>query len=389
MPDDGIVSERVELVWYGDDAPWYDHGPQHPLRPARVILTHRLIQEYGIPQLAAVETTTARSATDDELLLVHTPRYLEVVRAAGTGEAGEWSRFGFGPGDNPVFPHMHEAAARVAGASLVAAEAVLGGRADHAFNPSGGLHHAMPERASGFCVYDDPAVAIAWMLEHGASRIAYVDVDVHHGDGPQAIFYDDPRVLTISIHQDGRTLFPGTGFVQEHGAGDAAGTKVNVPVPPQTGDGAWLAALEAIVPPLVTSWKPDVLVTQLGCDTHTTDPLAWVDLTTEAYRRAASLLHRLAHEAAGGRWVATGGGGYQWARVVPRAWTIAFAEMAGTVIPDQLPASWLELVRSEYHMSVPEFLSEEPLPNRGRDEAVDEVVRKVKREIFPFHGLPV
>jgi acetoin utilization protein AcuC len=388
MPDDGIMSERVELVWYGDDAPWYDHGPQHPLRPARVILTHRLIQEYGIPQLPSVETTVARSATDDELLLVHTAHYLEAVRAAGAGEPGAWGRFGFGPGDNPVFPSMHEAAARVAGASIVAAEAVLGGRAEHAFNPSGGLHHAMPERASGFCVYDDPAIAIAWMLENGASRIAYVDVDVHHGDGPQAIFYDDPRVLTISIHQDGRTLFPGTGFVEEHGAGDAAGTKVNVPVPPQTGDGAWLAAFEAVVPPLVTSWKPDVLVTQLGCDTHTTDPLAWVDLTTAAYRAAAARLHRLAHEAAGGRWVATGGGGYQWARVVPRAWTIAFAEMAGTVIPDELPDAWLELVRGEYHISVPEFLSEDPVPNRGRSHAVDDVVRQVKRTIFPFHGLP-
>src|SRR5436190_1431446 len=136
MSDDGIVSERVELVWYGDDAPWYDHGPQHPLRPARVILTHRLIQEYGIPQEPSVATTIARDATDDELLLVHTARYLEAVRGAGSGAGGEWGRFGFGPGDNPVFSHMHEASARVAGATLTAAEAVLGGRAEHAFNPS-------------------------------------------------------------------------------------------------------------------------------------------------------------------------------------------------------------------------------------------------------------
>ena len=382
------MSESVELVWYGDDAPWYDHGPEHPLRPARVILTHRLIEEYGLLRTDSVRLTTARDASDEELRLVHTEGYLRAVRAAGRGEPGEWRRFGFGPGDNPVFPHMHAAAARVAGASLVAAQAVLSGRAEHAFNPSGGLHHAMPERASGFCVYDDPAIAIAWMLEHGASRIAYVDVDVHHGDGPQAIFYEDPRVLTVSIHQDGRTLFPGTGFVEERGAGEAVGTKVNVPVPPQTGDGAWLAALEAVVPPLVTSWKPDVLVTQLGCDTHTTDPLAWVDLTTNAYRRAAALLHGLAHEAAGGRWVATGGGGYQWARVVPRAWTIAFAEMAGAVVSDALPEAWLETVRSEYRISVPEFLSEDPVPNRGRDEMVDDVVRHVKRTIFPHHGLP-
>jgi len=237
----------------------YDHGPEHPLRPARVTLTRRLILDYGVVVGVRVREVDARDASDEELLRVHTAGYLDAVKRAGHGEAGEWARYGLGPGDNPIFPDMHEAAAHVAGATITAAEAVLSGRVEHAFNPAGGLHHAMPERASGFCVYDDPAVAIAWMLDHGASRVAYVDVDVHHGDGPQAIFYDDPRVLTISIHQDGRTLFPGTGFVDETGRGEAVGTKVNVPVPPQTGDGAWLSALESIVPPLVTAWKPEAV----------------------------------------------------------------------------------------------------------------------------------
>src|SRR5206468_609815 len=167
---------------------------------------------------------------------------IDATKRAGRGGHGDWGRFGFGPGDNPIFPHMHEASARVVGASLVAAEAVMSGRAEHAFNPAGGLHHAMPSRASGFCVYDDPAVAIAWLLRQGVQRIAYVDVDVHHGDGPQAIFYREPRVLTISIHQSGRTLFPGTGFPHEYGAGDAEGTKVNVPLPPFTGDELWMRA---------------------------------------------------------------------------------------------------------------------------------------------------
>ena len=186
----------------------------------------------------------------------------------------------------------------------------------------------MPSRASGFCVYDDPAVAIAWLLEQGVPRVAYVDVDVHHGDGVQAIFYDDPRVLTVSIHQSGDTLFPGTGFVSERGRGDAEGTKVNVPLWPGATDEAWLTAFREVVPPLVQAFGPDVLVTQLGCDTHATDPLAQLRLTTRAYRETASMLHGLAHEVTEGRWVATGGGGYQWARVVPRAWTIAFAEMS-------------------------------------------------------------
>jgi acetoin utilization protein AcuC len=383
------VSERVELVWIGEEGPLYDLGPQHPLRPARVILTRSLIHAYGLVDGARVVETPGRAATQDELRLVHTDRYIDAVTRAGHGESGPWEAFGFGPGDNPIFGGMHEASARVAGSTLAAAEAVLAGRAEHAFNPAGGLHHAMPERASGFCVYDDPAIAIAWLLANGCERVAYVDVDVHHGDGPQAVFYEDPRVLTISLHEDGRYLFPGTGFVEEQGSGEAVGTKVNVPFLPFTGDEVWLWAFRRIVPPLVAAWKPDVLVTQLGCDTHATDPLANMDLTTAAYMQAARELHRLAHEAAGGRWVATGGGGYQWARVVPRAWTIYFAEMAGKLdgLPDQLPPEWLEAADAEAGAPVPDRLSEPPIPARGREGAVAWVVNELRRTIFPRHGL--
>jgi acetoin utilization protein AcuC len=381
------VSERVELVWYGDEGPAYDHGPAHPLRPARVVLTRALIADYGIIDGERVVEVAGREATDGELALVHTLRYVDAVRRAGHGEAGAWWEFGFGPGDNPIFPAMHEAAARVAGASLVAADAVWSGRADHAFNPAGGLHHAMAERASGFCVYDDPAIAIAWLLDHGAERVAYVDVDVHHGDGPQAIFFADPRVLTISLHQDGRTLFPGTGAVDELGGGDALGTKVNVPLPPFTGDDGWRAAFEEIVPPLVEAFAPQVLVTQLGCDSHHLDPLANLSLTTAAYRYAAVALHELAHRAAGGRWLATGGGGYQWARVVPRAWTTYFAEMAAVEVADELPASWCERVRRESGHDVTATLSE-PSVAAGVDlETVRAVIADVKRRVFAFHGL--
>ncbi len=381
------MSESVELVWYGDDAPWYDHGPQHPLRPARVTLTRELIHAYGLIDGKRVLETPARDATDDELLLVHTERYVEATKRAGHGERGPWSEFGYGPGDNPIFPQMHEASARVAGASVAAADAVWSGRADHAFNPAGGLHHAMPERASGFCVYDDPAIAIRWLLAKGAERIAYVDVDVHHGDGPQAIFYDEPRVLTISLHQSGRTLFPGTGFVDEYGSGDARGTKVNVPVPPYTDDRAWLRAFRRIVPPLVEAWQPDVLVTQLGCDTHHTDPLAMLQLTTAAYREAAAELHALAHRSAGGRWLATGGGGYQWARVVPRAWTIAFAEMCDRELPDEIPQSWREAAATEGAPDVPRTLSEPAVPGPNSNPAVDAAVEDVERTIFGLRGL--
>jgi len=261
----------------------------------------------------------------------------------------------------------------------VAAESVLEGDAEHAFNPAGGLHHAMPERASGFCVYDDPAVAIAWMLGRGAERIAYVDLDVHHGDGPQAIFWEDPRVLTVSIHESGRYLFPGTGFTDERGGGRAEGTKVNLPLPPGTADDGWLHALTEVVPSLVRGWRPDVLVTQLGCDTHHTDPLAHLALSTRAYREAAAMLHELAHEAAGGRWVATGGGGYQWARVVPRAWTIYFAQMAEREVGDDIPLDWIELAARESGLAVPDTLSEAAPPASDDRQVIGRVVEEARR----------
>jgi acetoin utilization protein AcuC len=376
------VSDRVVMV-YSPDLVAYDHGPQHPLRPVRVMLTRELILAYDLVDGTAVREIPARVATDNELLLVHTDRYLDAVKKAGSGEPGEAWLFGFGPGDNPIFPNMHEASARVAGASLVAVEAVVAGRADHAFNPAGGLHHAMPERASGFCVYDDPAIAIAWMLERGIERVAYVDVDVHHGDGPQTIFYEDPRVLTISLHESGHYLFPGTGFVDERGKGEAEGTAVNVPLPPYTTDESWLRAFAELVPPLIERFRPVVLVTQLGCDTHHTDPLAHLSLSTRAYREAAAALHRLAHEVAQGRWVATGGGGYQWARVVPRAWAIYFAEMSGREVPDEIPESWLALASRHADGGLPRTLSEDSPPQEGDQRGVIEVIEEVHRA----HGI--
>jgi acetoin utilization protein AcuC len=341
------VSERVGLV-RDPQVRRYDHGPGHPLRPERVLLTWELIDAYGLSEAASVRVLACDPADDPTLELVHAPAFIDATRRAGHREDGPWGRFGYGPGDNPIFDAMHEAAALVVGATIAAAEAVWTGGADHAFNAAGGLHHAMPGRASGFCVYNDPAVGIAWLLTHGAERIAYVDVDVHHGDGVQAIFYDDPRVLTVSIHEYAPELgfFPGTGGPTEREGPAAEGTAVNVPLSPGTSDDAWLTAFHDVVPPTVRGFRPDVLVTQLGCDSHHTDPLAHLRLTTNAYRETAKELHGLAHQAAGGRWVATGGGGYQWAQVVPRAWTIYFAEMAGITLPDAIPERWRDEVRS-------------------------------------------
>jgi acetoin utilization protein AcuC len=245
----------------------------------------------------------------------------------------------------------------------------------------------MPSRASGFCVYDDPAIAIAWLLERGVHPIAYVDVDVHHGDGVQTIFYDEPRVLTISIHQSGETLFPGTGFVEERGSGAAEGTAVNVPLSPGVSDVGWLAAFREIVPPIVRAFGPRVLVTQLGCDTHRTDPLAQLLLSTNAYRETGAELHALAHEVTDGRWIATGGGGYQWATVVPRAWTTYFAEMAGVPLADAIPESWIEQVEFDIRGEVPATFSEPPMDLDRFDPSTESTIERVRGTCFPFFGL--
>ena len=261
---------------------------------------------------------------------------------------------------------MHDAAAAVAGGSIRAIEAILRGDVDHAFHPGGGLHHAMPARASGFCIYDDPALAIARARRDGL-RVLYVDLDVHHGDGVQAIFYDDPGVLTVSIHESGLYLFPGSGFVDEVGEGEAAGSSVNVPLEPMTGEGAWLEAVRTLLPELAAAFGPDIVVSQHGADSHAWDPLAHLRVTTTAMGEAARLVDAIAHRHAGGRWLATGGGGYDAYRVVPRSWSLIWLAGAHRDVPSTTPADWRERWAAEgarYGQSPPPetFID---LPNAG------------------------
>jgi acetoin utilization protein AcuC len=259
----------------------------------------------------------------------------------------------------------------------------------------------MRDRASGFCVYDDPAVAIAWLLAAGAERVAYVDVDVHHGDGVQAAFYDDPRVLTISMHETGMTLFPGTGFPDETGAGEARGTSVNVALPPGTGDALWLRAFHAVVPPLVRAFRPQVLVTQHGCDTHALDPLAHLMMSVDGQRVAYRALHELAHELCAGRWVALGGGGYEPVQVVPRAWTHLLAEAAGTSVEGATPEDWRNEAQERGREVAPTRLTDgvevrwtpwepaDPLDGSADrlSRAVDEAIGETRDAVFPAYGL--
>ena len=350
------------LLVYGPRSRTYDFGPGHPLTPRRFGPGIDLLRAIGAEPGLAPEP-----ATDEDLRLCHAQAYIDVVKRFSDDPSGGDGWTGIGAGsDNPPFAGMHEAGATVAGGTLRAVEAILRGDVDHAFHPGGGLHHAMAGRASGFCIYNDPALAIARARLEGL-RVLYVDLDVHHGDGVQAIHLDDPGVLTLSFHESGRYLFPGTGDVCELGDGAAAGTAVNVPLEPGTGEGAWLDAVRTLLPELAAAFEPDLIVSQHGSDSHAWDPLAHLRVTTTAMGEAARLVDAVAHRYAAGRWLATGGGGYDVYRVVPRAWSLVWLAGAHRAIPDATPASWRERWEGEAQQydQAPLPMSFEDEPNAG------------------------
>jgi acetoin utilization protein AcuC len=386
----------LHVAW-DDRLASYDFGPGHPLAPVRVELTIALARALGVLDAPGVTVAAPSPATDDELRWIHDPGYIDAVKRAGGPEPATLrGQFGLGTEDDPIFPGMHEASALVAGATLAAARAMWSGEAEHGASIAGGLHHAMRDHASGFCVYNDPAIAISWLLSAGAERIAYVDIDVHHGDGVQAAFYNDPRVLTISLHESPRTLFPGTGRPSETGGPDADGSAVNVALPAGTRDAGWLRAFHAVVPALLREFRPQVLVSQHGCDTHWMDPLANLELTIDAQRAAHAALHGLAHEAAGGRWLLTGGGGYELVQVVPRTWTHLLAEASGRPVDPAIPTppDWRDFVARRTRVGAPEFMTEQAPASYPRfehgydpDEPVDQAIMATREAVFPLHGL--
>lgn len=321
------------LVVYGRASLLHDFGPQHPLTPLRFGPAIGLLRSVG-----AERFMEPPQATDAEILRLHTADFVRAVQAFSEDP---WlpPAAGIGSGDTPAFAGMHEAAAIVAGGSLAAVEQILAGDVEHAFHPGGGLHHAMAGRAGGFCVYNDVALAVARARDAG-HRVLYVDLDVHHGDGTQALFWDDPEVVTLSIHESGLSLFPGTGFVEERGGTEAHGTAVNVPLQAFSGDSSWQAALTSVLPALAELFRPTFLVSQHGCDSHALDPLANLRLTTRSYVVATELLDQLAHRFAEGRWLATGGGGYDAYRVVPRSWALVWLAQAHLPVPLETEPAW-------------------------------------------------
>jgi acetoin utilization protein AcuC len=350
----------------------------------------------GLLDSGALVAVPAPDATDADLMLVHDAALIQAVRRSAEDPSRHQPQFGLGTDDNPTFANMHLAARHVVGASLEAARQVWTGTAVHAANIAGGLHHAMPSAASGFCVYNDVAVAIQWLLDNGARRVAYVDVDVHHGDGVQKIFYNDPRVLTISLHETGQMLFPGTGYPIESGGPGAVGTSVNVALPPGTGDAGWLRAFHAVVPPLVRAFEPDILVTQHGCDSHASDPLAHLMLSVDGHRASYLALHELAHEVCRGRWVATGGGGYEVVDVVPRSWSHLLAIVGGVPldVETETPADWCAEVAERMGRQAPLSMTDGREPayrdvSEGidPDSWLDRAITETRAAVFPENGL--
>jgi acetoin utilization protein AcuC len=388
----------------------YHFGPGHPMAPVRVELTMRLAHEFGLWDQPGVTLAAPDLASDADLRLVHDEPYIAAVQAvshwaqsrpdASGGLEGRQLRFahmfGLGTEDNPVFPDMHEASALVAGATLAAARAVWSGSAEHGGSIAGGMHHAMAANASGFGVYNDPAIAIAWLLAQGAERIAYVDVDAHHGDGVQEAFYADPRVLTISLHEHPATLFPYTGLPTETGGPGAEGSAVNVALPAGTTDASWLRAFHAIVPPLLRMFRPQILVSQHGCDSHRLDPLANLKLTIDAQRTAHAAIHALAHDLAGGRWLFTGGGGYELVSVVPRTWTHLLAEAAGQPVDPAMPTPlpWREYTAQRTGLEAPGQMTDGapatfvPFESGYHpDDPADQAIMATRNAVFPLNGL--
>ena len=388
MADDACMVFEPDLVAY-------DFGSGHPMSPVRVDLTVRLALALGVVGDSGLPVVAAPQVDPDLLARVHTPDYIDAVQAIRDRD-DQNLRYGLGTPDCPSFAGMHEASAHIVGASVEAARAVWSGEVRRAANIVGGLHHAMPSAASGFCIYNDVAVAIQWLLEQGAERVAYVDVDVHHGDGVQEIFYDDPRVLTISLHENPQTLFPGTGLPTEIGGGGAEGSSVNVALPPGTSDAGWLRAFHAVVPPLLREFAPEVLVSQHGCDSHMDDPLANLLLSVDGQRATYAALRELAEEVSDGRWLATGGGGYALVDVVPRAWTHLLAIVADAPIDPQtpVPEAWRDYAqRLTGRRGQPTMTDGRSARytdwSSGYDPAawLDRAIMATRTEIFPLHGL--
>ena len=366
---------------YSDRQSTHSLGDFHPMQPVRHRQTFELLKESGIFDAPNVSILEPRLASQEELLRFHDREYIDAIQASGT--ASTLSDFGLGIGDNPVYPGLYEANSLSTGGTLVAAEAVISGSSSAAFSVAGGLHHALPSRASGFCVFNDPVIAIIGLLERGL-RVAYVDIDCHHGDGVQLAFYNNDRVLTVSIHESGDFLFPGTGSTDEIGIGDGEGFSVNIPLAPYTTDSVYLETFDALVPQIVSAFAPDVLFTQHGIDTHFSDPITHMNLTTQGFQSIVERLGTLSDDI-NCKWIGTGGGGYGLSAVA-RGWSMGFSIMAQHTLPATIPSGFTALP------DMTTFEDSGPPPVRADIQAktrsyANRSVDKLSKTILPRFGI--
>ncbi|MDR7077768.1 acetoin utilization protein AcuC [Neobacillus niacini] len=332
----------------------YKFNSNHPFNQFRLKLTVDLLHKLNALDNKLV--IPPRMATEEELSLVHDPSYIAAVKMAGHGQLPQQvaENYGLGTEDTPIFPNMHEASALLVGGTLTAVDQVMTGQALHALHLGGGLHHGFRGKASGFCVYNDSSVAIKYMQDKYNARVLYVDTDAHHGDGVQWSFYDDPNVCTLSIHETGRYLFPGTGNVNERGQGRGYGYSFNIPVDAFTEDESWLQVYTQSLKEVAEFFKPDVILTQNGADSHYYDPLTHLSATMNIYREIPKLAHEIAHQYCGGKWIAVGGGGYDIWRVVPRAWALIWMEMTeNSNCYGNLPQDWLDFWQAKAPVTLP------------------------------------
>lgn len=352
---ENIMSGNALFVYSAQEEK-YAFGNEHPFNPLRLKLTVDLAQAMGV--FYPEDIVEPIPASKNELAFFHDMAYISVVEKLGKGELAPDAGFMYGLGteDNPIFANMHDVTSLVVGATLTAARLIMEGKTDHALNIAGGLHHAQRAMASGFCIYNDIDVAISWLQKNYGARIVYLDTDAHHGDGVQWAFYDDPTVLTISIHETGRYLFPGTGGINERGRNEGYGFKVNIPLEAYTEDDSFLEVFEKTVPPLIEAFKPDIIISQNGCDAHALDPLTHLWMTTRIYKEIPSRVHALAHAFTKGRWLAVGGGGYDPFRVVPRAWTLLWSIMTDRKIPAEVDKAWRDKWQRFSSYPLPKFM---------------------------------
>ncbi len=384
-------------IVYSDSLLRYKFAAKHPMNPMRLDLTARLAYDLGVFDLPNVTRARPYAASHAELELVHDPEYIDAVQRVSASPTVPDEARGLGTMDNPAFADMHVAASTIYGGSIHAAELVLEEKALHAVNFAGGMHHASRQAASGFCIYNDAAGAIARLLAGGVKRVLYIDVDAHHGDGTQNIFYDDPRVLTVSLHESGVSLFPGTGFPYETGGPNAPGTAVNIALPAGTKDAGWLRAFHAVVPQVAAAFEPEVIVSQHGCDAHTDDPLSNLLVSVDSQRMVAISIAGLAHDLCENRWIATGGGGYDVIHTTPRVWTHLCSVVAGSPISltQETPLSWREYVTEKYGaVDPPELMGEgvdrwwrSGLVGYDPNDSVDRAIMATRKEVLPLHGL--